>query len=135
MSAPLRYARILNGFSSLISRRSAISRRIRAIAALSKPEAYGFDAVVEQPRASGGERLGNGVPGSGRTVAKEAASAACAAHFRGGRAGRTRARDQIIDRRRRDARREAFAVFPFGRDLPADFVPVSLFQRVPHGHC
>src|SRR5919201_911772 len=35
MSAPLRYARILNGLSSLISRRSAISRRIRAMAALS----------------------------------------------------------------------------------------------------
>ena len=36
MSAPLRYARILKGLSLLISSRSAISRRIRAIARLSK---------------------------------------------------------------------------------------------------
>ena len=59
MSAPLRYARILNGLSSLISSRSAISRRMRAIAALSKPQAFGLDAVVEQARAAGGERRGD----------------------------------------------------------------------------
>ena len=53
MSAPLRYARILNGLSFLISRRSAISRRMRAIARLSKPQAFRLDAVVEHARAAG----------------------------------------------------------------------------------
>ena len=59
MSAPLRYARILNGLSFLISRRSAISRRMRAIARLSNPQAFRLDAVVEQARAAARERGGD----------------------------------------------------------------------------
>src|ERR671918_446347 len=50
-SAPLRYARILNGLSPRSSSRSAISLRTRATARLSiDSEALGFDAEVEQLR-------------------------------------------------------------------------------------
>src|SRR6266852_5802609 len=107
MSAPLRYARILNGLSFLISRRSAISRRMRAIARLSKPEAFGLDMVVERPRAAGRERFGR-------------------------RASGFRARHQIVDRRRRDAGRQALAVFPLDANLPADFIPIAALERRAH---
>src|SRR5689334_3989011 len=105
MSAPLRYARILKGFSSLISSRSAISRRTRAMAALSNPEPFGFDAVVEQPRAAGGERLRN---------------------------RRLRARDQRVDRRRRDAGCEPLPVVPLDGNLPPDPIPVAALERRAH---
>src|SRR5215510_13715664 len=119
MSAALRYARILNGFSSLISSRSAISRRMRAIAALSKPESFRFDAVVEQAGAAVGERLCDRPAGRRRAVAEQAAAAARAADLRCRGAGRKRAVDEIVDRRRRDARREPLAVVPLDRDVPA----------------
>ena len=70
MSAPLRYARILNGFSPFSSSRSAISSSVRATdgcraapAAWSfscDAEPVGFDAEIEQPRAAGGQRLAHG---------------------------------------------------------------------------
>src|SRR6266852_4469475 len=120
MSAPLRYARILNGLSSLISRRSAISRRMRAIARLSKPEAFGLDMVVERPRAAGCERFGDRGSRARRTVADQASAAARAAHLAGRRTCGFRARHQIVDRRRRDARRQALAGFPLDANLAAD---------------
>src|SRR4051812_34638859 len=132
MSAPLRYARILNGLSSLISSRSAISRRMRAMATLSNPQAFAFDAVVEEGRAAGRERGCNCLAGGRRTVAEQAAAAARAAHFRGGRAGGARPRNQALDRRRRDTRREPLAVFPLRRNLSTDFFPVTGGERAAH---
>src|SRR5688572_15046557 len=132
MSAPFRYARILNGLSSLISRRSAISRRMRATAALSNPEAFRFDPVVEQARAAPRQRLGDGCPGGRRAVAEQAASAAGAAHLGGGGAGRLGALDQVVDRGGGDAGRKAFAILPLLGDLIADLVPVLFLKGVSH---
>ena len=81
MSAPLRYARILKGLSFLISRRSAISRRIRAIARLSNPQPFHLDAVVEHARAAVGQRGGDRRPRLRRTVAEQAAPPPRAAHL------------------------------------------------------
>src|SRR5580765_6015713 len=128
MSAPLRYARILNGFSPLISRRSAVSRRTRAIAALSNPQTLGFDAIVEESGAAGRQRGGNGLPRARRAVAEEAAAAARAADLGRRRSRRLRSGDEVVDRRRCDAGREPLAVVPLGRDVPADFVPIAALQ-------
>src|SRR6267143_569963 len=106
MSAPLRYARILNGLSFLISSRSAISRRIRAIATLSKPQPFHLDAVVEQARPAVGKRGGDRRMRPGRAVAEKTPAAARAAHLGGSRSGRRRAGDQVVDGWRRDARRQ-----------------------------
>src|SRR3989475_7997857 len=133
MSAPFRYARILNGLSFLISRRSAISRRMCAIARLSNSQAFDLDSVVEESRAAGRERLGDRRSCRRWTVAEETPTAARAADFRGSRAGCTRARDEILNGRRRHARRELLAVLPLGGDLPADFAPVTALQRRTHG--
>src|SRR3989454_8310478 len=133
MAAPFRYARILNGLSFLISRRSAISRRMWAIARLSNSQAFDLDSVVEESRAAGRERLGDRRSCRRWTVAEETPTAARAADFRGSRAGCTRARDEILNGRRRHARREPLAVLPLGGDLPADFAPVTALQRRTHG--
>ena len=61
----------------------------------------------------------------GRTVAEEAPAAAGAADLGGGRARGRGARDQVLDHRRRHARREALPVVPLDGDLPADLVPVA----------
>src|SRR5439155_12712687 len=124
----------LNGLSSLISRRSAISRRMRAIARLSNLEALGLDMVVEQPRAALRERVGDRGSRAWRTVANHAPAAARAAHLAGHRTGGLRARHQIVDRRRRDARRQALAVFPLDANLAADFIPVAALERRSHRH-
>src|SRR2546423_8744041 len=141
MSAPFGYARIWKGLSSLISRGSAISRRIRAMAALSiavrmrvvpQPQAFGFDAVVEQPRTAGCKRVGDRLACVRWTVAEETAAASRAARFRAGRTGGARTRDQIVDGRRRHAGRQPLAVLPLGRNLPSDFLPVAALQRGTH---
>src|SRR5688572_28033390 len=132
MSAPLRYARILNALSFRISRRSAISLRMRAIARLSKPETFHLDPVVEHARAARGQRAGNRRPGVWPTVAEQASAPSGTADLGGLRAGDGRARDQIVDRWRGHAGREAFPILPFCRDLAADLVPVVGLQRVPH---
>src|SRR5437762_13174725 len=116
MSAPLRYARILKGLSFLISRRSAISRRILAIATLSNPQAFRLDLVLEQPRAPGRERRGDRALRVRRPVANQASAAARAADLGSRRAGRRGARDEIVDSGCRDARRQPLAVFPFPGD-------------------
>src|SRR5262245_51737082 len=131
MSAALRYARILNGFSSLISSRSAISRRMRAIAALSKPESFRFDAVVQQTGAPAHERLRDRLAGSRRTVAEQTPAAAGAAHLCCRRARRERAIDEIVDRRRGDAWRKPLAVLPLDGDVPADRRPVLALEGRP----
>ncbi len=64
-----------------------------------------------------------------RAVAEQTAAAAGAADLGGGRAGGRRARDQVVDRRRRDAGREPLAVVPLHGDLPADLVPVAALER------
>src|SRR5439155_2100702 len=132
ISAPERYARILNGLSFLISSRSAISPRMRAMARLSKPQAFRFDVILEQARTSRSQRRSDGVARRWRAVAEEAAAAARSAHFGGGRAGGRRARDEIVDRGRGHAGREALAGVPLGRDLPADLVPVAALKRRTH---
>ena len=133
MSAPLRYARILNGFSFLISSRSAISRRMRAIAGLSKPQAFGLDPVVEHAGAAGGERRG------------DRGARARAARSRTGSRRRRRRRPWPPSRRRPCARaiRSSIAgvVTPGASrlrlshsigDLPADLVPVAVLERRAH---
>src|SRR2546422_23871 len=132
MSAPFRYARILNGLSLLISSRSAISRKIRAIARLSKPQTFRFDAVVEQAGPAACQRRGDRRMRLGRAVAEKTSAAARAAHLGGGRSRRRRADDQVVNGRRRDARRQPLAVFPFPGDLPADLLPVAALQRRAH---
>src|SRR6476619_3361447 len=97
MSAPFRYARILNGLSFLISSRSAISRRIRATAWLSNPQALGFDVIGEESGPAAGESGADSFMCRRGTVAEEAAAAPGAAHFRCGRSGRVCAGDQIVD--------------------------------------
>ena len=77
--------------------------------------ALALDPVVEQPRAAGGQRLGDGWSRLGRAVAEEASAAAGAADLRRGGAGRLRPRDQRLDGRRGDARRQPLAVVPFDR--------------------
>src|SRR2546428_1553706 len=112
MSAPFRYARILNGLSFLISRRSAISRRMWAIARLSNSQAFDLDSVVEESRAAGRERLGDRRSCRRRTVAEETPTAARAADFRGGRAGCPRPRGEVLHGRRRPPPREAPSALP-----------------------
>src|SRR3989442_6875758 len=129
MSAPFRYARILNGLSFLISRRSAISRRMWAIARLSNSQAFDLDSVVEESRAAGRERLGDRRSCRRWTVAEETPTAARAADFRGGRAGCTRARDENLHGRRRHDPREPLAVLPLGGDLPDHLAPVTALPR------
>src|SRR5947208_10092585 len=124
MSAPFRYARILNGLSFLISRRSAISRRIRAMAGLSKQEPFGLDVVIEHARTPAGERFGDSVMHFRRTIAEQAAAPAGPAHLRRRGAGSACPRDEVLDRRGRDARRKPLPVVPLDRNLPADLVPI-----------
>src|SRR4051794_38108808 len=113
MSAPLRYARILNGFSFLISRRSAISPRIRAIATLSKPQTFCLDPIVEHARAAYRECAGHPVARVWRTVAEQTAAASRSTDFGGSRACRGGQTDQPVDGRRRHTRRQPLAVLPF----------------------
>src|SRR5262245_5952107 len=113
ISATLRYARILNGLSPLISRRSATSSRMCAMAALSNPEAFCVDVKVQDASAALTERRGDGGSAVGRAVAEQAAATACPAYFRGRGSGCARPAHEVIDFRGGDARREPFAVFPF----------------------
>src|ERR1051325_1556131 len=135
MSAPLRYSRILNGLSSLISSRSAISRRMRAMAELSiacHPQPLAFDREVEQPGAALSEGPGDGRARFRRSVAEEASAAAGAADLRRGRAGFPGASDEIVDRRSRHAGRETLAIFPLRGDLAAHLVEVAPLERDAH---
>ena len=102
-------------------------------ARLSNPEALCFDSVLEQPRASTGQRFGYCLPGGRRAVAEETAAAARAAHLRRRRPRRGRPFDQFVDGGGRDARREALSVVPFLRDLPTDLVPILLLKRLAQG--
>ena len=68
----------------------------------------------------------------GRRQAEQAAAAARAADLGRLRAGGHRARDQRIDRRRRDAGGEALAVLPFGGEARGGRVPVAARQRLAH---
>src|SRR6266851_469466 len=97
MSAALRYARILKGLSFLISSRSAISRKILAIAWLSNPQAFRLDLVLEQPRAPGRERRGDRDLRVGRPVTNQTPAAARAAHLGPRCPGRHRTGDEIVD--------------------------------------
>src|SRR6187431_1707661 len=132
ISAPLRYARILKGLSLLISRRSAISPRIRAIAKLSNPKAFRFDAIVEHPRPAAGKRFPNRFAAVRRTVAEQTASTTCTAHLGAGGAGGDRARNQLLDHRCGYPGCEPLAILPFLGNLPSDPVPVCLLQAGPH---
>src|SRR5262245_29715852 len=131
MSAAFRYARILNGFSSLISRRSAISRRMRAIAALSNLKPFRLDAVVQHARAAGGQRLCDRGAAVGRTVAEQAPTPAGPADLGCGCARADCARNENVNCGSRHAGSEPLAVFPFDRDEAADLVPVTALDRGP----
>src|SRR5262245_17475903 len=132
MSAPLRYARILNGLSFLISRRSAISRRMRAIAWLSNHEPFGFEPEVQYARAAFRERSFDGRLCGRRAEGEQTPAAAGAAHLGRGRAGRRCASDQVVNRRRAYPRSEPLPVAPFLRDLNADLIPVPARQGLSH---
>src|SRR5438105_3639396 len=135
MSAPLRYARILNGLPSLISRRSAISRRMRAMEELSMPldaKPLALDRVVQNAGATRREGFRNRLARGGRPVAEETPAPARAANLGRRRARPPRARNQILDRCRRHSRRQTLAVVPLRGDLPADLVPVGEIERGAH---
>src|SRR5262245_11841808 len=132
MSAPFRYARILNGLSSLISRRSAVSRRMRAIAWLSKPQTFSLDAEVQKTRPAGGERFGDRLSCRRGAVAKETAASSGAANFRPSGARGGGASDEVLDGSRGDAGCQPLPVVPFDGDLSADFVPIATQQRAAH---
>src|SRR5580765_8214674 len=134
MSATLRYARILKGLSPLISRRSAISPRMWAMAALSNPKTFCLDVKVQHAGPALCQRGGNGGSSVRRPVAKQAAAAAGAAHLRRGCAGGPSATHEIVDLRRRDAGRQPFSVLPFGGNLAAHLIPVAPFEGVTHRH-
>src|SRR5262245_36294787 len=133
MSATLRYARILNGFSPLISRRSAISSRMRAMAALSNPKAFHLDVEVEHSRAALRQGGCNRRSPVRRPITEKTAAASGAAHLGRGGTGGCGAAHQFVDFRRSDAGRQTFAIFPFGGDLFSHFVPVAALERMTHG--
>src|SRR5438045_3558556 len=99
MSAPFRYARILNGLSFLISRRSAISPRMRAMARLSNAEAFHLDLEIEHACSARREGVGDRLARRGRSIAEEAPASAGAAYLGRRGAGPRCAGDQILDRR------------------------------------
>src|SRR5215207_1202641 len=103
---------------------------MRAMAALSKPQAFRFDAVLQQARAAARERLADRAPRRRWTVAEETPAAAGAAHLRRRGARCRRPFDQVVDGRGRDAGRQPLSVLPLLRDLIADFVPVAFRQRL-----
>src|SRR5262245_42973274 len=105
-SAPLRYARILKGFSVLISRRSAISERIRAMATLSKSEPFHLQVVVEDLCMVCGEGTCDPLSRLGRAVAEEAPSATGTADLCRGSTRRPGPVDQRVYGRCGDPRRE-----------------------------
>src|SRR5262245_25099972 len=105
---------------------------MRAMAALSKPQAFRLDAIVEETRTAARQRFGDRVAGGRRTVAEQAPAAARAAHLRRRGPGAGRAFDEVIDGGRRHAWRQALPVVPLLRDLVADFVPITLGQRIAH---
>src|SRR5262245_59193862 len=131
MSAAFRYARILNGFSSLISRRWAISRRMRAIAALSNLKPVRLDAVVEPARHAGPQSVRDCGAAFGRAVAEQAPTPAGPADL--GRCGPCAdgARNENVDCGSRHAGSEPLAIVPFDRDEAADLVPVTALDRGP----
>src|SRR4051812_19385384 len=135
MSAPFRYARILKGLSLLISRRSAISRRILAMAGLSNLQTFRLDVIVEQMRPSLGEGVGDRRPCVRRTKAEEAPAAACATDLGAGGARSCSPADQVFDGGRRHAGGEALPVGPLLGDLTPHRVPVAALKTGPHGHC
>src|SRR6187402_145347 len=133
VSAAERYARILNAFSPLISRRSAISPNTCATEALSTGEPVALERVVDQPGAALGQRLLYAGHRLGRPEAEETPATAGAAHLGGRRTGRAGPRDEIVDEGRRDAGRQPLAVLPLVGDGAAGRVPVAPDERRPHG--
>src|SRR5687767_11169743 len=105
---------------------------MRAMPRLSKSKTLGLDAEVEQTRTASGQRCGNGVAAVWWTVAEQAAAASRAAHLGGGGAGAHGARNQRLDRRRGDARRQLFACGPLARQLTPDLVPVAGLECGAH---
>src|SRR5262245_15446885 len=132
MSAPFRYARILNGFSSLISRRSAISRRMRAMAGLSNLEPFPLDPPVEHAGAASGERGGDRRLYVRWSIAEQTAAAARPADLGRCRPGLGGAFDQLVDGWRRNTRGEALSVGPFVTNLAPDLVPVGSLEPATH---
>src|SRR5438270_12097569 len=123
VSAALRYARILNGLSSLISRRLAISFRTRAIALLSTADqkvggwrlevggwrlevservdhqAARVDGEVEDACAGVVQGLAHRGDVGGVAETEQAPAAAGAAHLAAERSGAPSRREHRIDRR------------------------------------
>src|SRR5512135_686404 len=95
-------------------------------------ETVGFDEVVQNPGAAGRQGLPDAILVAGLRIAEQAAAAARAADLRGRRTRFSRARDQLVDLRRRHARRQPLAVLPLMADLPAHLVPLLAFERGAH---
>src|SRR4030095_4199664 len=104
---------------------------MRAIATLSKPESFGFDAIAEQARAAGAERLLDGRSTLRRAVAEQTAAAARAADLHRRRPRVRGAAEELVDRGRRHAGREPLAVLPFDSDVLSDGRPVAAFECRP----
>ena len=150
VSAAFRYARILKGFSFLISRRSPISASTRAMARLFKcgragesvdsgldRQACGLDAEIEQPGATVGECTPNRRYCVGLADAEQAPAASGAADLAAPGAGRAAAAEHRVDRRRRHAGCKPLAVLPLVGDVPSDGRPVPAPRglRASHPRC
>src|SRR5437762_13777131 len=133
MSATFRYARILNGFSFLISRRSAISRRMRAMAALSNAQTFHLDLVLDHARSARGQRGRDRLSRGRRSIAEQASAAAGAADLGCRGAGALGPRDQLFDCVGRHAGGQLPPVVPLAIDLAAHFVPVGAQEGLTHG--
>src|SRR5262245_8137372 len=137
-SDAFRYARILKGFSFLISSRSPISASVLAIARLSTrrrgvdPQALALDAESEDPGAAAGERVSDRRHIAGLAQAEQAAAAARSTHFPPQRSRTARRRQEGVDSWRRHAGRETLAIVPLGRDLAADLTPVARLEGLAH---
>src|SRR5262245_11570335 len=107
VSEAFRYARILNGFSALISRRSPISARTLAIARLSIAwlarharlglHALGLDGEVAVASTVGGDRVADGGDPIRFADAEETATASSATDLAAVRAGGLRSREHRVD--------------------------------------
>src|SRR5689334_20679369 len=103
-----------------------------AIWRLSTRETVPLDAEIEQARTALSQRLADGALPLGRSVTEQATAAAGTAYLGSGRARPPRPIDEAVNRRRRNARRQALASVPLGRDRRAHTVPVLLSECVTH---
>src|SRR5437667_3487439 len=106
---------------------------MRATTGLSNPEAFRFDAVLENTGAGTRHRLGDVCLCAWGTIEEHAAATASAADLGGRCSGRSGPVDERVDLGCCDAGRQPPSIGPFDRNLSPDLVPIPPFERPPHG--